>query len=165
MSYQQYPGGGTQMPVPAKPPVPQSVTRAAQIMYVGAAASIVGIIIAFLTRHSIRSAIQSHNHTLTKSQLNTVYHVELGVLVLVGLIAVGLWIWMAASCKAGKSWARILSTVFFGIDTISLIGSAATPGGGASRIYGIVVWVIGLAAVILLWRRESTAFFKGAPQY
>jgi hypothetical protein len=166
--YQPYPGqnqGQNQMPLPTKPPVPQSVTRAAQIMYAGAAASIIGIIIEFLTRHSIRSAIISHNHKLTTSQINTAYHVELGALLIGGLIAAGLWLWMAQSSKAGKSWARIVSTVLFGIDTLSLIASAAAPGGAASRIYGILVWLIGLAAIILLWRRDSTAFFKGAPQY
>jgi hypothetical protein len=163
MSYQPFPGSN-QMPVPSRPPVPQSVTRAAQAMYVGAVASLIGIIIAFLTRHSIRSAILAHNHTLTTSKLNTTYHAELGALLIGGLIEIGLWIWMAQSSKAGKSWARITATVLFGIDTLGLIAGAAVANGGATRIYGIVPWVVGLVAIIFLWRRESTAFFK-APQY
>ena len=64
---------------------------------------------------------------------------------------------MAQSCRAGKGWARVVSTVFFGIDTLSVfIGAAAVQGGGLSRIYGFVVWVIGLIAIILLWQRSSS---------
>jgi len=38
-------------------------------------------------------------------------------------------------------------------------------GGGASRFYGLLVWVIGLVAIILLWQRPSTEYFRGAPRY
>lgn len=166
--YQPYPGGSVE-PEPSRAPavVPTSVTRAAQVMYVGAAASLIGIIITLLDRHAIRTAILDHNHHLTASQVNNTYHASLAVAVVGGLIGIGLWIWMAAMCKAGKSWARILSTVFFAIETIDLAVSSAVPGGGAGigRIYGILVWLIGLVAVIFLWQRPSSEYFKGAPRY
>jgi len=164
--YQPYPGG-SQAPESAPPAAaPTSVTRAVQVMYVGAAASLIGIVITLLDRHAIRTALANHNHKLTASQLNTDYHAALGVAVVGGLIGVGLWIWMAFMCKAGRSWARIVSTVFFGIETLELaVGSARTCSGGVVRIYGIVIWLIGLVAVIFLWQRPSTQFFKGgAPQ-
>jgi hypothetical protein len=75
---------------------------------------------------------------------------------------------MAQMNKAGRNWARILSTVFFGIETIELVLGSAVPGGGgggAARFYGILVWLIGLVAVIFLWQRQSTEYFKGAPRY
>jgi hypothetical protein len=135
-------------------------------MYVGAAASLIGIIITVLDRHAIRTALANNNHKLTASQINTNYHAALGVAIVGGLIGVGLWIWMAFMCKAGRSWARIVSTVFFGIETLELaVGSARTGSGGAVRIYGILIWLIGLAAIIFLWQRPSSEFFKGgAPQ-
>jgi hypothetical protein len=37
-------------------------------------------------------------------------------------------------------------------------------GGGLSRIYGILVWVIGLITIILLWQRSSSGYFR-APRY
>jgi len=135
-------------------------------MYVGAAASLIGVVIVFLDRHAIRTAIMNHNHKLTASQVNSSYHVALGIAAVFSLIGVGLWIWMAVMCKAGQSWARIVSTVFFGIETIDLAVGSAVPGGGggASRFYGILVWLIGLVAIIFLWQRSSTEFFKSAPQ-
>lgn len=163
--YQPYPGG-SQTPEPAQrgaPPAP--VIRAVQAMYVGAAASLVGIIIGFLNRAAIRTALRNNNHKLTQHQLTTDYHAVLGAAIVIGLIGVGLWIWMALMCKAGKSWARILSTVFFGLETIQLVLGGALTGGGAARLYGLLVWLIGLVAVVFLWQRPSSEYFKGAPRY
>jgi hypothetical protein len=163
--YQPYPGG-SQAPEPSRPAAPTSVTRAVQAMYVGAAASLIGIIITILDRHAIRTAIVNNNHKLTSTQVSHDYHAALVVAIIGGLIGVGLWIWMAQMNKAGRNWARILSTVFFGIETIELVLGGAVPGGGggAARFYGILVWVIGLVAVIFLWQRQSSEYFK-APQY
>ncbi|MFY9669911.1 MAG: hypothetical protein WBF20_19370 [Trebonia sp.] len=165
MSYQPYPGG-TQMPEPAtRPPVPQSITRAVQLMYAGAAASLIGIIIALTTLSSIKSQIISKNPSLTATQVNNAQHVAIGVLIASGLIGAALWLWMAQSSKAGKNWARIVSTVLFAIETINVVaGASAISSGGASRIYSIVIWLIGLGAIIFLWQRSSTEYFK-APHY
>jgi hypothetical protein len=178
--YQPYPGGDQspqqvgQPGAAVRPPIPQSVTRAVQVMYIGAAASLIGIIVDLLTRHSLRNYIVDHvtrnGKPLTNTQVNDTYHAELAVLVVVGLIGVGLWLWMAQANKAGKNWARITSTVFFALDTLGAIGALAggtLAGGAVERIYGIVVWIIGLAAIILLWQRTSSAYFKAgrAPQY
>jgi hypothetical protein len=177
--YQPYPGGDQppqqsgQVGQPGalvRPPIPPSVARAVQVMYLGAVASLIGIIIELLTRHSLRTFIADHStrngKRLTAAQVADTYHAELIVLVVVGLIGVGLWIWMARSNKAGKNWARITSTVFFAIDTLGAIGGlagGALSGGNANRFYGLVVWVIGVGAIILLWQRSSSDYFKGAP--
>lgn len=165
--YQPYPGG-SQVPEPSRPPVPQSVVRAAQVMYAGAAASLIGIIIDMTTLSATKSEIIKRDPSLTPTQVNNAEHFAIGVFIVEGLIGAALWLWMAQSCKAGKNWARIVSTVLFGLDTIGVIaGAAAVASGGAVRIYAIVVWLIGLAAIILLWQRQSTDFFKSAsaPRY
>ena len=167
--YQPYPGESqSQTSEPSsRPAIPQSVTRAVQLMYVGAAASLIGIVIDILARHAIRNALATRKtaHPLTTSQLNSNYHLVLGVLIVGGVIAVALWLWMAYSCKAGKGWARIVSTVLFAIETINVVaGASAISSGGASRIYSIVIWLIGFGAIIFLWQRSSTEYFK-APRY
>jgi hypothetical protein len=165
MSYQPYPGG-TQMPEPAeRPQVPQSITRAVQLMYAGAVASLIGIVIALTTLSSIKSQIISRNPSLTTTQVNNAEHVAIGILIASGLIGAALWLWMAQSSKAGKNWARIVSTVLFAIQTINVLaGATAVASGGASRIYSIVIWLIGLGAIIFLWQRSSTEYFK-APRF
>ena len=162
MSYQPYPEPAT------RPPVPQSITRAVQLMYAGAAASLIGIVIALTTLSSIKSQIISRNPSLTTTQVNNAEHVAIGILIASGLIGAALWLWMAQSCKAGKNWARITSTVLFAIQTINVVaGAAAVASGGASRIYSLLIWLIGLGAIIFLWRRSSTEYFQssGAPRY
>jgi hypothetical protein len=165
--YQPYPGGGAQLPEPSsRPPIPQSVSRAVQIMYVGAAASIIGIIIDMTTLSSTKAEIIKRSPNLTPTQVTNAEHFAVGLFIVSGLIGAALWLWMAQSCKAGKGWARIVSSVLFGIETISVLaGAAALASGGAVRIFGIIVWLIGLAAIILLWQRPSTQYFKGAPTY
>ncbi len=89
------------------------------------------------------------------------------MLVVVGLIGIALWLWMAQSNKAGKNWARIISTVFFAIDTIGAIGGLAG-GRDLRRRREPDLLARRLAhrrgAIILLWQRSSTEYFKGAPR-
>jgi hypothetical protein len=134
-------------------------------MYAGAAASLIGIIIALTTLSSIKSQIISKNPSFTTTQVNNAEHFAIGILIASGLIGAALWLWMAQSSKAGKNWARIVSTVLFAIQTINVVaGASAISSGGASRIYSIVIWLIGLGAIIFLWQRSSTEYFK-APRY
>ena len=168
--YESYPGGAPSPEQYGQPaaPIPQSVTRAVQLMYAGAVASLIGLVISLTTTGSLRSDIQKRSPNMTSAHLTDAVHVEIGLAIAGSLIGAGLWIWMAQSNKAGKRWARILSTVLFAISTISALASlagGALAGGGASRIYGIVVWLIGLAATILLWQRASSDYFKSAPRY
>jgi hypothetical protein len=164
--YQRFPGGdgpvGPDGLSTALATMPQSVQRAVRVMYAGAAASLIGIAVDLTALSAIRSAITKRSATMTAAQVNNAVHVEIGFLIAGGLIGAALWLWMAQSCKAGKGWARTVSTVFFGIDTLSVLASLGGLGGGLTRIYGLVVWVIGLIAIILLWQRPSSDYFSGA---
>jgi hypothetical protein len=55
--YQPYPAGA-QMPEIERPPVPSQVANAVKVMYLGAATSIVGIIIDILTVNATKSATE-----------------------------------------------------------------------------------------------------------
>jgi hypothetical protein len=158
--YQPYPGG-TQMPEPSsRPPAPPSVVNAARVMYAGAAASLIGLVIDFTTIGSLKSAIHSRSPKLTPSQVTSAEHIVIAGFIVAGLIGAALWIFVAQVCRAGRNWGRILATVLFGIDTLDLLLGAAVPSGGGARIYGILIWLIGLGAIVLLWQRPSTAYFR-----
>jgi hypothetical protein len=170
--YQPFPGGAEPPESAQAATAPPSITRAVRVMYVGAVASVIGIIVDLTTYSSLQNAIanrkRKNGQPLTHSQVVNLAHVEVVVLVVVGLIAAGVWIWMARNCLAGKSWARITSTVLFAISTIGVFVSVcggAVAAGGATRIYGFVVWIVGLIAIVLLWQRTSSEYFKGAARY
>jgi len=172
MSYESYPSGDgagefqpfpgdSQMPDQTRGPAPKSVINAVRLMYAGAAMNAISVILALTSIGSVRSALKADKHHYTTSQINGDVHLFVGTVIIGGLIGIGLWVWMAFMNKAGKNWARITGTVFFGIDTLALAFSLGSAGVAVSRIFTVIIWLIGLGAVILLWRRESTAFFKG----
>jgi hypothetical protein len=77
---------------------------------------------------------------------------------------------MARANGHGRTWARILSTVLFGLATLQLRSDFTQPvshaGFGATVLYYggtalfAAAWLVGAAAVWLLWRPASSAFFK-----
>ena len=69
---------------------------------------------------------------------------------------------MAMANKRGANWARIVATVFFAVDTLSLLAGFARPGALLSRLVGLLVWLIGLGAILLLWRRQSSEYFSAS---
>ena len=163
MQYQQYPSGA-QLPELDRPAVPPQVTNAVRAMYAGAAVTIVGVVIEILTVGATKSAIATRSRHLTASQLNASQHVLIIGFVVGGLIAVAAWIFIARACQRGNAWARITGTVLFGLCTVDAIGSAVSPVAVAVRVWWPVIWLAGLTAVIFLWQRASTAFFKGIRQ-
>jgi hypothetical protein len=65
---------------------------------------------------------------------------------------------MARTNGQGRNWARIVSTALFGVATLQLPDDIRT--GLALMIIAVLTWLAGLAAVWLLWRPASSAFFK-----
>ena len=92
------------------------------------------------------------------------------MLMVAGLVVIALWLWMARANGQGRDWARILSTVLFVLATLQLPGAFTQPvshaGFGVTVLYYgsvepfVAAWLVGAAAVWLLWRPASTAFFR-----
>ncbi len=162
--YESYPTGqaGQQLPEPGqRPPAPQSVQIAVRLMYAGAVVSAISFIVGLATLGSLKHTIQTQHPGYSASKVNTLVTSSIALVVVVGIIGIGLWLWMARANRAGKNWARITGTVFFGIDTLDMLGLFAGSAHNAiSTVFAIVTWLIGLGAVIMLWRGESSAFFK-----
>jgi hypothetical protein len=157
---QPYPTG-TQMPEVQRPPVPPQVSNAIKAMYAGAAATIVGIVIEVLTTSATKTAIEKHSRHLTASQINSTQHFLVIGAVVGGLIALGAWLFLSRAIKNGNNWARITGTVFFALATVDTLVSAVSPVAVPVKAWWPVIWLCGLTAVIFLWQRASTAFFKG----
>jgi hypothetical protein len=157
--YQPYPSSG-QMPEPVRSEPPDSVQTAVKLMYAGAVVSALSLIVGLATIGSLRTQLRNAYPSYTTSQVHTVEVATVVFIVIFGLIGIGLWLWMAMANKRGGNWARITATVFFGLNTLSLLAGFARPEPLASRLVGLLIWLIGLGAIVMLWRAESTAFFK-----
>jgi hypothetical protein len=165
--YENYPSteAGGQLPeTPDVRPLPTSVQTAVRLMYAGAAISAISFVLGLVTIGSVRHALEKQNPTYSASKISSLVSAEIAIVVVAGVIGVGLWLWMAWANKRGKNWARITGTVFFGLYTLDLILVAARSASGISTVFAIVTWLIGLGAVIMLWRRESSGYFHAQEQ-
>jgi tryptophan-rich sensory protein len=78
--------------------------------------------------------------------------------VVANAVALGLWLLMAWANGNGRSWGRITATVLFALNTIFLVISFTRPSSGLGVAVMLLVWLIGLGAIILLWRKETTDY-------
>jgi hypothetical protein len=166
--YQPYPTSGEQPPEPQRPTIPNSVQTAVKFMYAGAALSLLELIVGLATIGSLKTAIEQAGRRAGKHYTTTQVHqlevTSVVFAVIVGVIAIGLWIWMARANQAGRSYARITGTVFFGLNTLFLFLSLARPHVGLGLLFNLLVWLAGLGAVIMLWRKESGPYFSPRTQ-
>jgi hypothetical protein len=163
MSYQPYPtSGGEQLS--QGPAAPKSVLDAVKVMYAGAGLSVVGIILVIATSSSIKNAFAKANASaskpLTASQLHSLENAYIVAAIVILAIGAALWFWMARANGAGRRWARITSSVFFGIYTIYILTVVTRSGFGVTLILAGLSWLVGLWAIVLLWRRESSEYFN-----
>jgi hypothetical protein len=167
--YQPYPSTG-QPAGPLRPAVPAPVRTAVTLMYAGAAIWTVILISALVLILTGNTAGHTtiNVHVLTAAQASQQKPLLITLAVLYGLLVPALWLWMARAAGRGKKWARIVSTVLFGLATLQLTGQAgvqhsASHVGVAVMVVGVILpvlgWLVGLAAVWLLWRPASSAFF------
>ncbi|HXB50872.1 MAG TPA: hypothetical protein VNW50_24190 [Streptosporangiaceae bacterium] len=172
MTYQPYPtgGGGNQMGTAERPPQPQTLRNAVRLMLVGAALALVGVIVTLSFSSRIKTAVTNAANTtnttarsqgkapLTAAQIHSLANATVGVLVVLGIVGVLLWLWMAWANNRGSSWARIVATVLFALDTISFVLEVGRA--SVSIIVIAIGWLIGLGAVILLWNRQTTQYIN-----
>ncbi len=162
--YQPYPSGGGQVPEPQRPEPPASVLTAVKLMYAGAAVSAISLIVSLVTIGSLRTTIRNRYPGYTQTQIHSAEVVVVVFAVIVGLISIGLWLWMARANKAGKNWARITSSVFFGLNTLGVLAIFRQAEPTFSRLITILVWLVGLGAIIMLWRKASSEYFGASRQ-
>jgi hypothetical protein len=151
--HQHYSSSGHRVE-PLRPPAPAPVLTAVKLMYGGAAVSTVPLIIALAFIIADIKAVHGRylGHSLTSAQEPLI----ITLAIVFGLVAPALWLWMARANGQGRNWARILSTVLFGLATLQLTGN----NGDVEVLSTALIWLVGLAAVWLLWRPASSAFFK-----
>ena len=146
------------------------MTYAVWLMYAGAVLAVAAGVVGAMNAHTMVSWELSMLHKDMAGQPQQPVLPPVGLLtrtfsvfmVIGGVFQALLWLWMAWKNGAGRSWARVLSTVFFGIMCISVLsetlqGSTAEIG---ALIVTIIEFAVGLAAVIMLYRPESTAFYQ-----
>jgi hypothetical protein len=166
MSYQPYPSGGgvgNQMSMAQPPQQPPSLRNAVRLMWTGAGVALLGTILTVVASGKIKTEVFKEVRKngrgkggYTLAQLHTVANVAFVAFVVAGIISVLLWVWMAWANNRGSGWARIIASVLFALITVEVIVSlrrASVP-----IVFILLEWLLGLVAVVLLWRRATTAY-------
>ncbi len=144
---------------PGRSSPPRTVTRAIRLMRVGAAAEIVGLVIALATASSVQSAlVRQHVTFLAGHWHDLLLFIELGV-----PVPVCLWLWLAWANGRGHGWARSAFAGVFATYTLivlsKLAAGAATYAPADLLVVG-VQWLIGLTVVVLLFSRSADTFYR-----
>jgi len=172
MTYQPYPtgSGANQTGTAERPPQPSTLRNAVRLMLAGAALALIGVIVTLAFSGKIKTAVTNAaikaNKTavsegkarLTSAQIHSLANATIGVLVFLGIVGVLLWLWMAWANNRGRSWARIVATVLFALNTIALVLEVGRA--SVSIIVIAIGWLVGLGAVILLWNRQTTQYIN-----
>lgn len=146
--------------------VPASVRKSVRFMLAGAATTAVlglfWLIVAFADKNAISD---TNGKQLSNGQFAG------GVVqafVIEFLLPAAIWLLMARFNRSGRSWARIVSSVLCAIDTYMAIGLVNSLRAGvtltaADVVYSVLtlaIWVVGVIAIAMIWRGESSAYFR-----
>jgi serine/threonine protein kinase len=153
----QYRPGGH--PRQARNPVPGPVRAAVWLMRAGAAFSLVNMIVDLAIIAQLKAAYLARHPFAGNAVRSAAGLVSLAVIV-GGAVGVIVGLWLASAARRGRRWARTVGTVLFGISTVGLLVTLGRPGIGAAKGMGVVGWLIELVAVIALWQRESSEYFR-----
>ena len=163
--YGQMPGGPYATGGPATQPA--SIKQAVMLMRVGAGLSLIGLLAALVTVGNLKDQITKQlgagGTRVDQATIDAAVTVGIAGAIVGGLIGAGLWFWMSVMNGKGKSWARVLSTVFFGVSLLAIIftlAQGATP--ALSLVVSLISLVLGAYIIFLLYKKESTAFYHGS---
>jgi hypothetical protein len=151
--------------VPDDSDVPAPVRKAARFMLAGGAlTAIVGIFLLFATIADKNALTDSSGKKLSNGEFTS----NVVGTAITYLILVVIWVLMARMNRSGYNWARILASVFCAIstyDAYSLVnsltgGTTITVAGIVYIVFTLALWVVGVLAIALSWRSESSAYYR-----
>lgn len=146
---------------------PPSIKTAVLLMRVGAAVSVVSILVGLLTlgtlKDDVRAQLQASGQNFGQSEVDAAFAAAVGFIIFIGLIGTALWLWMASANGKGKSWARVVSTVLGVINALSFL-YALTVGTqtALSALVGAVSVAVGVGALVLMYKSEASAYYAAS---
>ena len=151
--------------VPDDSDVPGTVRKSVRLMLCGGAATVaMGAFVVIATVADKNAFTDSSGKKLSTGEFAS------GIVsyVIFYLVMAAVWVLMARLNRAGRGWARFAASAFAVISTLEAWSVVSGLRGGQTitvlEIVAIVgtlgIWLIGAAAAIMLWRPESSAYYK-----
>jgi hypothetical protein len=156
---------GTTTP-PGRAAAPPAVRRAVRLMLAGAAGTFIwGIYWAVVTLAFRSDTVTYYVKTahLTASKANAEIGGSVLLIVVQAVLYAAFWVLMARMNRDGHAWARIVAIVLFLLwtyYTYQSIVELKTYIGLGNMIIELLIWGVGAAVLVNLWRPDSTDYFK-----
>jgi magnesium-transporting ATPase (P-type) len=158
-------------PMPGEPargsdtvgPAPSSVFNAVRLMFFNVAIGVLGVIVSFATKDSLRKEVLKQHHDYSAKKLDDVVNASIVAGLVIAIIFVVLYALLALQVGKGKNWARIVTWILAGLGVLGSLTSFAQPEPAVSRVVTLVGGVIDLAIIVLLAQRASNQYFRKTP--
>jgi hypothetical protein len=126
----------------------------------GPGSAAASIVTAIATTPALKAAIRQQHPFLAPGPLGAVITGTLTATIAGALISIGVWLALARRTRRGRPGVRIMSTILFGIDCLT-VARTFSHGlvTGPTWIIGVAEWGIGLTVIVFLWDRRSSTYF------
>lgn len=152
--------------IPIAPERPQATRVAVGLMVAGAVVSALRALVPVIWGDQIREMVLSEAgaeiEALSPEQLDTVVSTSFGSAIFGALAGALVWVWMAWANHGGRRWARILATVFCCLSGAGFLYTLTQPALPVGYALTTVHMLIGVAALIALYRPSSTEFVEAS---
>lgn len=138
---------------------PQTITIAVRLMYAGAAATAVGMVISVLGVALGLATLRASHPTATPAQLHATQTLLITIAIISGLAETAIWLVMARANRSGLKWARTVASALFLLSSWNLVDHLLGVITVSNLTYTAVIWLIGLGAICFLWLAESRTYF------
>jgi hypothetical protein len=142
---------------------PRSVLNAVRLMCAGAALELAVMVTVLVTLGSVRSAIVQD---FTATQWHSTMLTQVVPVLASAPIGAGVWLWLAWANGRGYDWARPAFMALFGLVTIELLiglGGGTASYAPADLIATTVLWLAGLAAMVLIFSKTASPYYQHEP--
>jgi hypothetical protein len=146
---------------------PRTVQTAVRLMCVGAAAQLAYLIINVATAGSVGSAYARGDPPGAAAAVHHALTVQLVKDDVGAAIAIGVWPLLAWALIRRRNLARFAFAAWFGLDCLAIlqaIGQGAASHAHADLAAAAVVWLLILAASVLLFTGASNRYYRPKPQ-
>ncbi|MER1995870.1 MAG: hypothetical protein ABTA24_05160 [Arthrobacter sp.] len=151
---------------PPAPVRPKQVDLGFWLLIAAAVTSVISIpvTLAWMNSEDFRNSfVETSTVALSASELDAVIAFSTTLSIFFAVVSIAVAVLVALFIRKGHNWARIIATVFA---VLGLIGLTNLTGAGAlMAVLTVLGVVLPVVAVILLWMKPSTEYFKGSKAY
>jgi hypothetical protein len=100
---------------------PGTITLATAVMVIRAVIGLFDIVLVFAVRDDIRQAIETSDHGLSATEVDTATNLAIGLALVFAVLVFLFYIWLATKIRRGRNWARIATIVIAALGVLGAI--------------------------------------------